>query len=129
MKLLTELIRLGLCHLNLTEADLQSGFKDVEIELRDGSKRTVRLSVVDTLQEPLLRRYADNSDARPLIRPMLSGEFASDAFLDSIAPWSLAMLANTAVGLCLGVEQLRNLVQPGAQLVSPKAGDGSPSHN
>jgi hypothetical protein len=103
-----------LAGVNLPEADMQAGFKDVEAELQDGSKRTVRVSAVaPELRDPLLRQYASRADARGLLRPMLADEFASDAFLDSLKPWSLARLANTAVGLLFGAQALKQLVKFG----------------
>lgn len=111
------IVELGLRALGVTDADVQNGFKDAEVQLQDGSKRTVRLSAVaPSLREPLLRRYATTGDTRTVVRPMLSGEFTTDDFLDSLAPWSLAQLSTAAVGLCFGVEQLRSLVNHGARM-------------
>jgi hypothetical protein len=71
------------------------------------------------LRESLLRRYAATADGRVLMRAMLDKEFASDAFLDSLRPWSLAELANTGVGLLLGPKALKQLVKFGAQNLEP----------
>jgi hypothetical protein len=119
------IIEVALADLSLTEADVQYGFKEVKVELQDGSKRTVRLSAIaPSLREALLRRYNTTQDARVLIRPMLAREIASDAFLDSLRPWSLAKVANAAVGILLGPQALRQLAERGAENFKREAAEG-----
>jgi len=104
------LIDLALRDLGLTEADMQRGFKDVAVRLRDGTERTVRLSVIaPRLRPPVLARYIATEDARTLIRPMLAPDCARDDFLDSLTAPSLAKLANVAIGLFVGPENLRQM--------------------
>ena len=86
----------------MTPETIARGWHEVEIGLRDGTKRTVRLTMVEPSQrKPLLFRFSSTNDSSVLLLALLPKELATDAFLDSVTPLSLMQLYNCALALMI----------------------------
>jgi len=107
------MLQLALKSLGLSAEAMQRGWADVETRTLAGDVRTVRLTVPTSpeARASLLDHYAKSSDARVLLAPMLTSEIARPEFWNSLAPTSLARMANVATGLILGPDQLSKMVE------------------
>jgi len=93
-----------------TEADRRRGFKDVVVQLRDGTERVIRISViVQRFAERAMQRYSASGNPMDLLPAMVELSIAKEV-LSQVAPIDLARLANVAVALLMGPDRLREIL-------------------
>ena len=100
MNRLADLAAVVLQKWGLTPDVLARGWYELEITMRGGAKRTVRLTMVEPAQrKPLLERYSAANDPTILLLEFLPSELATDAFLDSVSPISIIDFSRCALAL------------------------------
>lgn len=118
---MTPLMLLAFRAMGLTQEDVAQGWKDVAVQTVTGSKHVVRVTALaPSLREGLIHRYTATDDARVLVRPMVEPQYATDNFLDSLAPGSLAHLANVAIGLFVGQDMLQKMIESQESILTEK---------
>ncbi len=97
----------------VTLQDLKAGFKDVEVELRDGTKETVRLKALPWRAAlGLMAVVQERKDPGQILLGSLP-EGKDETWMNSVLPFDAARLMTMAWGINFGLEAQKKMLEAG----------------